>query len=54
VIDDHYWPGCLVSVNVDMRFHLEGIIGNLGVKNRVQVACLGFRLKLTSQIDGGV
>jgi hypothetical protein len=33
---------------------LEGITGNLGVKNHVQVTCLGFRLKLTSQTDGGV
>ena len=32
----------------------EGITGNSGVKNHVQVTCLGFRLKLTGQIDGGV
>ena len=54
MIDSHCWPGCLVSVNMDLRFHLEGIIGNSRVKNHVQVTCLGFRLKLISQIDGRV
>ena len=54
VIDGHCWLGFLVSMNVDLRFHLKSITGNSRVKNHVQVTCLGFRLKLTSQIDGDV
>jgi hypothetical protein len=37
----------------DLRFGfwVEGITGISGVKNHMQVTCLGFRPKLMSQID---
>jgi hypothetical protein len=37
--------------NLGFGFWVEGIAGISGVKNHVQVMCLGFRPKLMSQID---
>jgi hypothetical protein len=34
----------------DVRFRLEGTIGNSGVKNHVQVRMYGFHLKLTRNL----
>jgi hypothetical protein len=37
----------------DVRFRLEGTIGNSGVKNHVQVRMYGFHLKLTRNLAKG-